>query len=368
VVTFAGKQNGFGRRPCVPKDGPRDEAIFCNPYGIVFDPESSTMFVADRYSHEIRRVDQEGRVTTLAGRYYNLTNSIGCKVRDGPRSIAELCGPTYLTFDAVSHALYFVDNDSVRRVDMAGTVSTVAGQKRTDGSWWECGVGDRSTSPTQVCRPTGLALSPVDGSLWVSDYHSILRIDANQHASPMAGDGSTDDSSCNPRDGTGRTAVVCDPNGIAFDPLDRKMYFSDGVLIRSIDASGRVETFAGVQYPPSQDEVTDTAGLGCRDWDGPRRLVAFCDPGQLAVNTDGTIYVVDSGNEQIRQIDTGGVVSSIAGHYYVFGTLGYPSCKDVDGTGEFAKSCVPVGISIDTTHHLLYTTDETGRQVRMIRL
>jgi hypothetical protein len=210
----------------------------------------------------------------------------------------------------------------------------------------------------------------------VSDSGSIFRIDEMRRTTLIAGGSGWDDSDCKPRDGVGTEAILCNPSGISFDPKDHKMYFSDGgphiyfpingSMIRSVDAAGRVETFAGFVYPPSGYSASDTNAQECRDWDGPRRFVALCGVGQIAMGNDGTMYFTDSGNEQIRKIDQYGEVSSIAGHYYSYGARG--RCKGIDGTGMYAKLCYPFGLSIDTKHNVLYFTDRIGRQVRMIRL
>jgi sugar lactone lactonase YvrE len=375
VTTLSGEPYVFGPYRCQPVNGRSEETIFCNPNGIAYDEADGVAFVADTTTHQVRRVDQSGRVTTFVGHDYSIgSTEFRCKLRDGPRSIAELCEPTFLTFDPVARVLYVADQDSIRRIDAAGNVATIVGQKRTD-EWWKCRANVSASAPIHLCRPNGVALNPADSSLWVSDSGSILRIDETRRITLIAGGSGWDDSDCKPRDGVGTEAILCNPFGMTFDPEDHKMYFSDGgppeyfpdrMLIRSVDAAGRVETFAGLEYPPARWAMSDVNAQECRDWDGPRRIAALCGVGQLAISPDGTVYFADSVNEQIRKVDTHGTVSSIAGHYYSFGGRG--RCKGIDGAGMYAKLCYPLGLSIDTKHNVLYFTDIVGRQVRMIRL
>jgi hypothetical protein len=146
------------------------------------------------------------------------------------------------------------------------------------------------------------------------------------------------------------------------------MIFADGDLIRTIDDAGRVSTLAGWRYPPSYDMSTDTAATACRYWDGPRLLAVFCGPNFPTADDQGNIYVTDSGNEAVRKIDRDGTVSTVAGHYYIFGTFGAPTCKGVDGSGFGAKFCSPSGMALNTRRNILYVSDSRARQIREVML
>jgi DNA-binding beta-propeller fold protein YncE len=75
----------------------------------------------------------------------------------------------------------------------------------------------------------------------------------------------------------------------------------------------------------------------------------------MAVAADGTLYVADAGNNSIRKISTNGMVTTIAGS-----TLGYQ-----DGPGLDAKFQFPTGIIV-TTNGTLFIIDSGNCRVRMM--
>lgn len=99
-------------------DGPGSQAQFDFPVGIVFNPADNYLYVADGQNNVIRRIDLAGNVSTYAG-----TGTAG--LTDGSLSQAQFSGPTNLII--VSGSMYISDslNNVIRRIDMAaGTVST----------------------------------------------------------------------------------------------------------------------------------------------------------------------------------------------------------------------------------------------------
>ncbi|MBO3699288.1 cadherin domain-containing protein [Roseivirga sp. E12] len=119
VSTFAGtgsggiNQGGF-------LDGPGNTARFDNPRGLAIDANDN-LYVADTGNNSIRKIDPSGNVTTLAG-----SGVLGFV--DGPGDQARFRVPTGVEVDA-NGVVYVVDqnNHSIRRVDTNGRVSTIAG-------------------------------------------------------------------------------------------------------------------------------------------------------------------------------------------------------------------------------------------------
>lgn len=128
VTTFAGtgttgvSQGGF-------LDGPGNTARFDTPRGLAIDANDN-LYVADSGNNSIRKIDSNGNVTTLAG-----SGVLG--FIDGPGDQARFRVPTGVEVDA-NGVVYVVDqnNHSIRRVDANGKVSTMAGDGifgNTDG-------------------------------------------------------------------------------------------------------------------------------------------------------------------------------------------------------------------------------------------
>ena len=70
-------------------------------------------------------------------------------------------------------------------------------------------------------------------------------------------------------------------------------------LIRKIDTSGNVTTFAG----------SGTSGSS----DGQGTVASFNKPSGMAFDSSGSLYVADRSNHKIRKIDTFGNVTTVAG-------------------------------------------------------
>lgn len=91
--------------------------------------------------------------------------------------------------------------------------------------------------------------------------------------------------------------------------------------------------------------------------DGVGTAASFLNPGGVAVDADGNLYVADTGNHTIRKIAADGTVSTVAG---LVGTAG-----SADGTGAAARFFSPQGITLDTSG-TLYVADTSNHTIRTI--
>jgi len=105
-------------------------------------------------------------------------------------------------------------------------------------------------------------------------------------------------------------------------------------LIRKIDTSGNVSTFAGT--PPTLDENGDLiASSGYQD--GPAAQALFTSPKGVAVDNSGNVYVADDFNCVIRKIDSSGNVTTVAG---IAGQAGHDNGPAAQATFYHATSLV----------------------------
>jgi uncharacterized protein (TIGR03437 family) len=133
ITTFAGSGDlGFAG-----DGGPATSASFSHPQGIAFD-KAGNLFISDNGNHRIRKVTPAGIITTVAGNGTAAFSGDG-----GPATNASLNSPVGLAFDA-SGNLYIGErsNNRVRKVNLAGTISTVAG----NGTFGSSGDGGQATN------------------------------------------------------------------------------------------------------------------------------------------------------------------------------------------------------------------------------
>ena len=112
VATLAGDgQAGF-------RDGPAGQAQFNGPIGVAVD--KANVYVADTYNDRIRRITRAGQVKTLAG-------GAAPGFADGPGSVAAFDAPCGIALSK-DGVLFIADagNNAIRRLDQAGRVTTVA--------------------------------------------------------------------------------------------------------------------------------------------------------------------------------------------------------------------------------------------------
>ena len=137
-------------------------------------------------------------------------------------------------------------------------------------------------------------------------------------------------------DGSATGARFFYPLDVGYDAAGN-WYVSDSYnkTVRKVDPAGNVTTLAG---SAGQQGTTDGKGSAAR----------FSNPGSLAVDPSGVVYLVDLAVNTIRRIDANGVVTTFAGTPNVSGAN--------DGTGPAAEFENPGGIRMDASG-ILYLTD-----------
>lgn len=147
------------------------------------------------------------------------------------------------------------------------------------------------------------------------------------------------------RDGDASRARFSDPFGVAVAP-DGTVYVADAgdaPAIRAIAPDGRVSTLAG-----GERGFTDGLGSAAR----------FDTPSGLAIDSNGVLYVADTGNHAIRRVTPEGHVSTVAGD----GVAG-----DRDGPARAARFNGPIGIAVSRDSRLI-VADTYNDRIRTIEL
>ncbi|MBS1799733.1 MAG: SMP-30/gluconolactonase/LRE family protein [Acidobacteria bacterium] len=259
------------------------------PAQIAYDA-AGNLYIADLNDNVIRKVDLAGIVTTVAG-----TGEQGFAGDGGPATGALLDSPAGVAVDAAGN-IYIADthNQRVRKVSN-GTISTVAG---INGAGFS-GDGGAATS-AQLSNPSALAVDS-SGNLYIADTgnHRIRKISGTTIGT-VAGNGEQGFSG----DGGAATAAGIDsPNGVAVDAAGR-IYIGDthNQRVRVVNTAGVISTLAG-------GNSKTYGGDG-----GAATSALLARPRGLSVDAQGNIYVADSDNNRIRLIATTGNITTVAGN------------------------------------------------------
>jgi DNA-binding beta-propeller fold protein YncE len=333
VTTLAGTAGSFGYA-----DGPGSGAIFNGPLGLALDSTGANLYVADAGNATIRQVTTAGAVvTTLAGTAGHLGYA------DGSGAAASFSNPSGVATDASGNV--FVadsDNNEIRMVTTPGAaVSTYA------GSIGGRGYLDQAWVLAKFNDPHNIAMDAA-GNTYVGDLgNNVIRFIAAGGSQVTTFAGSVGPGGVGSADGTGAAAKFNGPVGMVTDSHGN-LFVSDynNNTIRKITPSGVVTTFAG------------TAGAaGCND--GTGSAARFTNPYGLAIDASDNIYVADYGNQVIRMITPGGVVSRLAATCTIQGFNDGPALAN----GQFNG---PHGVAVDRSTGNVYVADRFNNAIRMI--
>jgi len=171
-------------------------------------------------------------------------------------------------------------------------------------------------------------------------------IPANTYSQVVTFAGSTSGTS-GTTDNTGTAARFKNPSNIVED-ASGNFFVADlgNNKIRKITPAGVVTTFAGSTTGASGH--TDATGTNAR----------FSAPAALCFDGAGNLYVSEQGNNAIRKITSGGVVTTFAGSLTnVSGTA--------NGTGTAARFNAPAGLCFDGSGNL-YVAEQGNNDIRII--
>jgi uncharacterized protein (TIGR03437 family) len=153
-----------------------------------------------------------------------------------------------------------------------------------------------------------------------------------------------------PGDGSGdggpATQAAClRPNGITVDAAGN-VYFSDvaNSTVRKIGLNGMISRVAG-------GAPTSFLGDG-----GPATAAALSNPGGLAFDASGNLYIADSEHNSVRRVSPNGTISTIAG-------TGYCNFSGDNGPPSQAALCNPRAVAVDPQGRVL-VADTINHRIR----
>lgn len=243
---------------------------------------AAIIYVLNRRKPLPTPVGWKAHVTTLAGdgspRFRDANPSTQAAFSD-PFGVAITAEGTIYVADAG-------ESNRIRKITPDGTITTFAGGSE--------GFSDGLTTAASFNTPSGLALD-AHGNLFVADTgnNRIRKITPDGQVSTVAGDGTADYL-----DGPAAQARFNGPIGVAVDARGN-VYVADTYndRIRMISPDGQVSTVAGAGTPGYADGNAGTA--------------LFDTPCGVAVLTNGSIVVADTGNDRLRKITPDGNVITL---------------------------------------------------------
>ncbi len=284
------------------------------PFGIAIDNQDN-LFIADSKNHMIRKVDVNNRVFTVAG-----TGRPGFTGDGNWASLARLNNPLAVAVNSQGDVFIAdTDNNRVRKVS-GGRINTTLGNR--------IGYGNQ----TYLSGPWGLALDDQDNLFISHMYTQIYKVSPtnittflNDHA-------------------IARNLTVSSvyPGYVFYTQMPP----SGEEIIKGMSTAMR-DIVAGVHNSPG------FSGDG-----GPALQAQLDGASGLAIDDQGNLYVADTNNHRIRRVDTFGVISTVAGN----GVKGF---SGDNGPSTQAQLDSPQDVAIDSQGNL-YVADTGNNKIRKV--
>ncbi len=296
------------------EDGEVSNAAFRNPAGIVTLADGSIL-VSDSHNQRIRMISK-GEVTTYAGITFD-NDELGLprgNWYDAERKTAMFNHPTGMAADEQGN-LYIADagNHLIRKISVAGDVTTVAG----DGIIGDIdGQGEKARFhfPQDVAiAPDGTlfvadTLNHLIRKVSVNGEVSTLNAHSNRVVEVVGG---YVEPAGDYLDGNLQEAKFNEPSGLAIDNKGN-LFISDtgNQLIRYIDfETNTVTTVAGNMKKSNSSTLTNKLYAEGGYTDGPALEAVFDFPMGIAVTEENGLLIADSLNHAIRYLINGQVIT-----------------------------------------------------------
>ena len=304
-IYFSSTVAGQGGKPGWSGDGgPALEAQFNNPLRVALD-KAGNVYLVDSGNYSVRKVDTAGKVSTVAG-----NGAFGFGGDGGPALGSQLSGIRDIALDANGN-LFIADSNNarIRLVDPRGNISTFAGT----GTAGYSGDGGAAAN-AQFLLPVGLAIDSAN-NVYVADAGSatIRKITRGTGIiTTVAGTGIPSFTGWTSEGAAGTRAQLGAPYSLGFDPKGNLLFcdIGNGRLLR-LGTDGKVVTVRA--NFPSQN--------------------IFVDP-------TGAIYFPDYRTHSVQKILPDGTLLWVAGN----GNSGYAGDF---GPGIEAQLAQPYGVAVD---------------------
>jgi sugar lactone lactonase YvrE len=244
--------------------------------GIAKD-KSGNLYIADHNHHRIRKIDQSGNISTIAG-----TGQAGFSGDGGPALQAQVNDPSGVAVDDLGN-VWIADtyNNRLRKIDSSGKISTVAGTGEAGFS----GDGGPGTK-AKLDFPWAVAVGS-QGQILITDTanNRIRVLDTEGNISTLAGNGQEGFAG----DGGSALKAKLDRPQMALTDSQGNLYIADtnNDRIRKVDTMGNISTVAGGGSLENTENATQ---------------IQLSGPFNLSVDRDGNLYIADTGHFRLLKI------------------------------------------------------------------
>ncbi|HXF04152.1 MAG TPA: hypothetical protein VNM72_01900 [Blastocatellia bacterium] len=211
------------------------------------------------------------------------------------------------------------------------------------------GIGDGL--PARVASLAGPSALAVDamGNIFIADTenHRVRKIDPNGTITTVVGTGVEGFSGDG---GPPELAQLRFPRGLAFD--------KDGNLLIADTGNNRIRRLEKMEDKVVINTLAGSGPSGFAGDGGPAKDAQLNGPRGIAVDASGNIYIADTGNHRIRQIDGTLRITTIAGD----------GIKGFAGDGEDATKArlnTPIAVAVSSTGDL-YIADTGNNRIRRV--
>jgi sugar lactone lactonase YvrE len=301
--------------------GPATFAELSNLAGVAVDG-SGNVYMSDSADNVVRKIAAgTGIITTIAG-----TGAAAHTGDNGAAASAALWTPTALAVDGSGNLFIAETGDSViRRIDaVTGNITTFAGSPTPTGS-----IG----GPAANFGLYGIAGIACDtaGDLYIAESEDVVEVSVGTgNITEIAG----------LTTGAGFGIL----NGIAFGDGQNIFVSDSGYSVVWKINRGVASVFAGSLYGAS-------GGDG-----GPATSAGLYFPAGVAVDGMGNVYIADDFDLAIREVNTSGIINTVAGILHVESSAGGDGSPATD-----VGLAYPQVIASDSAGNIYFAEQDTNR-------
>jgi hypothetical protein len=280
--------------------------------------------------------------------------STGCNT--GGVGAGTLCFPRGLAVDGLGN-LYVADanNNRVLVFDAPFTSDALADKVWGQTAFTGTGCNSGGVGAGTLCSPWGVALDP-SGNLWVADTNNnrVLAFSGGRTGDILAdqvfGQSGFTANSCN---AVVRSAQsLCSPRGLAFD-ASANLYVAD-------HGNSRVLGFSASPLDATADLVLGQPLMSSGSCNATGvNGSSLCNPGSVAVDGAGNVWVGDEGNSRVL-----GYLTPVSTDTVADAAVGKPSLT-AGSCASASATCIATSapaVAVDTSNNL-YVADPAGNRV-----